>query len=109
MTQPPSRGSTAAAARSPGNEATFTYRLLEFFGRPLLRLYFGVRGEGTENVPALGPVILAANHVSFIDPLVLGAACPRPVHYMMLRRFWDMPFIGWISRRAGSFPVDPEV
>ena len=90
------------------SEATFVYRCLRIFGTPLLRVYFRLRGEGTEHLPPSGPFILAANHVSFIDPLVLGATCPRPVHYIMLREYYRKPVIGWLSRKAGSFPVDPD-
>lgn len=90
------------------SEATFVYRCLKLFGTPVLRLFFRLRGEGTDNIPPAGPFILAANHVSFIDPLVLGATCPRAVHYIMLKEYYDKPVIGWLSRKAGSFPVDPE-
>lgn len=69
---------------------------------------FRLRGEGVENIPPTGPFILAANHVSYIDPLVLGATCPRPIHFIMLREFWEKPVIGWICRKAGSFPVDQQ-
>jgi 1-acyl-sn-glycerol-3-phosphate acyltransferase len=69
--------------------------------------FFRVRSEGIENVPRSGPFILAANHVSYVDPLVLAITCPRPIRFIMLREFWEKPFIGWVCRKAGSFPVDP--
>ncbi len=88
-------------------EATFVYRCLKIFGTPLLRVFFRLRGEGTEHVPPSGPFILAANHVSFVDPLVLGATCPRTIHFVMLKEYYEKPVIGWLSRKAGSFPIDP--
>lgn len=92
----------------PRAEGTAFYRVLKRFVPPLLRVYFRLRAEGTEFVPAAGGCILAANHQSYLDPILLAAACPRPVHYMMSHRFWAMPLIGWGARRAGSFPVDDD-
>ena len=82
------------------------YRFLKTCGTPLLRMYFRLRAEGVENLPTGGAFILAANHSSYLDPLAVGAACPRPVHFIMLQEFWEKPFIGTISRMAGSFPID---
>ncbi|MFC1657245.1 lysophospholipid acyltransferase family protein [Candidatus Moduliflexota bacterium] len=101
----PAKG-TAAAGRTV--EGTPFYRLIRFAGTPLLNIFFRLRGEGLENIPAAGPFILAANHVSYLDPLVLGATCPRPVHFIMLQEFWEKPVIGWIARKSGSFPVDQQ-
>lgn len=97
----PTRSGTA------GGEGTVFYRCLKVIGTPILKVYFRISGEGTGHVPASGPFILAANHVSYLDPLVLAATCPRPLHFVMLREFWEKPFLGWVCRQAGSFPVDP--
>lgn len=89
-------------------EGTAAYGLLQLLARTVVRVYFSCRGEGAEHVPREGPFVLAANHASYLDPFFIGAFCPRPVHYIMLRSFYEMPVIGWICRQAGSFPVDPE-
>jgi 1-acyl-sn-glycerol-3-phosphate acyltransferase len=81
------------------------YARLRLLGSPLVRTFFRLRAEGAGAVPPSGPCILAANHLSYLDPLVLAATCPRQVRFMMTRRFWEMPLVGWLSRRAGSFPV----
>ena len=82
------------------------YRAVVALVGPLFRAYFRVRIEGAGHLPAAGACIVAANHQSYLDPLVVGATCPRAVRFMMARKFWDMPLIGWGSRRFGSFPVD---
>jgi 1-acyl-sn-glycerol-3-phosphate acyltransferase len=93
----------------PSNpEGTRFYALLKKVGVPILKLYFRVRAEGLHNLPSRGSFILAANHSSYLDPVVLGATCPRAIHFIMLRKYWDKPLLGWICKMAGSFPVDQE-
>jgi 1-acyl-sn-glycerol-3-phosphate acyltransferase len=52
---------------------------------PFFLLYFRLRREGTEHVPPTGPLLLAANHRSFLDPFVIGALTRRPVYYVAKR------------------------
>lgn len=85
---------------------TLFYRAVKALAAPPLRAYLRLRSEGEGSFPAAGGVILAANHESYLDPLVLAATCPRAVTYLMLRRFYEMPLVGWASRAAGSFPID---
>jgi len=106
MTGPEKNLGNGTAGGGRTVEGTRLYRLVRSAGTPLLNIFFRLRGEGLENIPAAGPFILAANHVSYLDPLVLGATCPRPVHFIMLQEFWEKPVIGWIAGKSGSFPVD---
>src|SRR6185503_4690980 len=55
-----------------------------------------------------GPVILAANHRSFIDPLVLGSAVERRVTYMMTAKYYDKPALNWFFRMSRCIVVDEE-
>ena len=48
----------------------------------LFKLWLRWEVRGTENIPREGKVVLAANHISLLDPPTIGAACPRPVHFM---------------------------
>jgi 1-acyl-sn-glycerol-3-phosphate acyltransferase len=59
---------------------------------------------GSENVPS-GGAILAGNHVSYLDPVLLWCAAPRPVHFMGKVELWDSRFIGWALDRLLAFPV----
>ena len=72
--------------------------------RPIAR-FSDVRHWGIERVPRSGPVILAANHRSFYDIFVLGAAMRRPVHYMAKQELFDNPVLGRILPHTGAFPV----
>jgi len=94
--------------RWDGSEATPAYRFYRLAAIPVLKTFFRLRAEGRQNIPRTGPFILAANHVSYIDPLVLGATCIRPIHFMMLREYWEKPLVGWLSGKSGSFPVDQQ-
>ncbi|KPC86107.1 acyl-phosphate glycerol 3-phosphate acyltransferase, partial [Streptomyces sp. NRRL WC-3753] len=49
---------------------------------PVLRLMFRPQVEGAENIPGTGPVILAGNHLTFIDSLILPVCCERPVYFI---------------------------
>lgn len=60
---------------------------------------------GAERVPASGGVVLAANHLSWIDPPVLGAACPRTVYFMAKIEAHRVPGLGELMRAFGTFSV----
>jgi 1-acyl-sn-glycerol-3-phosphate acyltransferase len=72
----------------------------------LPRWYFRLRVEGAEHVPAAGPCVLAANHASYIDPIVLATACPRPVQFIVDREQYYRPLVHWIAARTGAIPVE---
>jgi 1-acyl-sn-glycerol-3-phosphate acyltransferase len=72
------------------------------------RILWRVRGYGTANVPASGPVILACNHVSNLDPPLLGCVCPRRVHYMAKKELFEIPVLGPLIRACRAYPVDRE-
>ncbi len=72
------------------------------------RLVWRVRVEGAQNVPAVGPLIVACNHVSLLDPPILGAYCPRPLRYMAKRELFTIPLFGPLIRAVGAYSVDRE-
>jgi 1-acyl-sn-glycerol-3-phosphate acyltransferase len=72
--------------------------------KPLMRVWFRMRVEGREHVPAEGPVILASNHRSNMDPVLLASAVKRPVAFMAKAELFVGP-LGWIMRWIGQFPV----
>jgi 1-acyl-sn-glycerol-3-phosphate acyltransferase len=80
-------------------------RLGRTLALPLLRLGFDLRVEGSAEVPATGPVLLACNHLSFMDPVVLQAALPRPIHYLMTARLHRDPRWRWVYRLFDTVPV----
>ena len=63
--------------------------------------------EGTENIPKEGPVIIAANHVSYWDPVALGVAIPdRRIYFMAKANLFKIPVLAQIITNFGAFPVD---
>ncbi len=78
-------------------------------GRFICWVYCGffihLKVNGKENIPGKGGFILASNHVSYLDPLVLGFACPRDLNFMAKEELFRNPFFGSIIRSVGAFPV----
>jgi 1-acyl-sn-glycerol-3-phosphate acyltransferase len=72
--------------------------------KPLMRTWFRIRLEGEEHIPEVGPVILASNHRSNVDPVLLASAVRRPVVFMAKAELFVGP-LGWILRWIGQFPV----
>lgn len=71
----------------------------------MLLLYCRVEYSGRENIPASGPLVVAANHGSYLDPFFVSTGMDRFVRYMAIDRFFRMPVIGWCMRTFGAFPV----
>jgi 1-acyl-sn-glycerol-3-phosphate acyltransferase len=84
------------------------YDSLKLLARVVLRLFFGLRTIGVENVPREGAVLLASNHVSLLDPPAVGAGLPRRIHYMAKAELFRMPFVGALVRRLNAYPVERE-
>lgn len=72
---------------------------------PATELLTRLRVYGAERVPASGGVVLAANHLSWIDPPALGAACPRTVYFMAKVEAHRIPGLGELMRLFGTFSV----
>jgi 1-acyl-sn-glycerol-3-phosphate acyltransferase len=81
--------------------------LLKFvFLGPLLHLLFRPKATGLEHIPREGGALVAANHVSFLDPLVLPLVIPRRrVMFLTKVKYIDKRFLRWILRGAGVIPV----
>lgn len=61
---------------------------------------------GRKNIPRKGGILICANHVSYADPPVLGAAARvRPLHYMAKSELFEIPILGKLIRWVGAFPV----
>ena len=72
----------------------------------LPRGYFRLRVEGAPHVPAAGPCIIAANHVSYVDLIVLWMASPRHVRFIVDRAQFQRPLVHWMALRTGAIPVE---
>ncbi len=73
------------------------------------RLAFGgVDVHGMDGVPADGPLIVASNHRSYLDPLIIASFLPRPVHHMAKQELFRNPLLAGLITFFGAFPVDRE-
>ncbi len=84
---------------------TALYRLCRAFLKVFLRVYCRWEVSGREQVPESGGVLLIANHTSYSDPPLVGAACRRPVNFMAKAQLFEIPVLGWVIRRTHAFPV----
>jgi 1-acyl-sn-glycerol-3-phosphate acyltransferase len=73
---------------------------------PLFLIYFRLQRVGREHLPRSGPLLLAANHRSFLDPFVIGMLVRRPVYYMAKRELFEKRWQAWVLNALGAFPVD---
>lgn len=73
---------------------------------PFFLLYFRLERAGRERIPSSGPVLLAANHRSFLDPFVIGALTRRPVYYVAKRELFERRWQAWLLNSLGAFPID---
>ncbi len=76
--------------------------------RTVFKFYFRWDVYNAERVPASGPVILAANHASFIDPPLVGAGVKRAINYLARENLFRFPVMGWVLRQWQVVPVDRE-
>jgi glycerol-3-phosphate dehydrogenase (NAD(P)+) len=82
------------------------YWLVRAVFQPFFHIYFRLSRIGREHIPAEGPVIIAANHRSFLDPFVIGTMVRRPMYYVAKKEIFTHPCLAWILSALGAFPVD---
>jgi 1-acyl-sn-glycerol-3-phosphate acyltransferase len=63
--------------------------------------------SGDEHIPTQGAAILVCNHVSFVDAVLLMAASPRPISFIMDHKIFKVPVLGWLFRLAKAIPIAP--
>jgi 1-acyl-sn-glycerol-3-phosphate acyltransferase len=85
---------------------TFPYRCGWWFFRAVFAVYFRYRVFNPERVPLTGPVILAPNHASFMDPPLVGAGLRRQISYLAREDIFHVPILGRILRSWEVVPVD---
>ena len=86
--------------------------MIYFIARNVLRLLFKIcfrfRISGSENCPKHGPLIIALNHASFLDPLIAGIAAPRPLNFMARDSLFRNRIFGKILMSVNAFPLRRE-
>jgi 1-acyl-sn-glycerol-3-phosphate acyltransferase len=82
--------------------------LLRFLAWVLTRCVYRFKVEGDENIPTAGAAILVCNHVSFVDAVLLMAASPRPIRFIMDHRIFATPVLGTLFRLGKAIPIAPQ-
>jgi 1-acyl-sn-glycerol-3-phosphate acyltransferase len=88
--------------------------LLRFLSWLLIHVIYRLRVKGIDRIPERGAALLICNHVSFVDPIVISAACPRPIRFIMEASIFRIPVLNGVFRGMKAIPVapakqDPEV
>jgi glycerol-3-phosphate dehydrogenase (NAD(P)+) len=81
------------------------YYIVRAVLQPFFHVYFRMVRIGREHIPADGPVIIAANHRSFLDPFVIGTMARRPLYYVAKEELFRHRLQSWVLNSLGAFPV----
>jgi len=84
------------------------YIIVIYFISIFARLVFRVRVSGVENIPTSGGVIVAANHVSFLDIPLLAYSLIRHANFIAKKELFTIPVLGTLLRLLGAIPIDRE-
>jgi len=79
--------------------------LLRFIAWLLIKAAYRLRSEGLDHIPAEGAAVLVANHVSFVDAVIIMGAAPRPVRFVMDHRIFRIPVLSYVFRHCGAIPI----
>ena len=81
------------------------YQTTRMAARLVVRCLYRLRVEGQENVPPSGGVLLAANHVSWADAILIGLACPRHPRMVAYAKYFESPWLSWFGRLTRIIPI----
>ena len=81
--------------------------LMRFIVWLLIHSVYRLRKLGLERIPDEGPALLACNHVSYVDALVISAGCRRPIRWVMYHQIFRIPVLSFVFRTARAIPIAP--
>ena len=94
---------TSRSGRLPVNP---WYRFCQVAAYGVARLLWGLRVEGRENVPREGPLLVACNHVSLLDPALVGSTVPRETGFIAKQELFAVPGLSALIRSLHAMPID---
>ena len=81
--------------------------LMRFIVWLLIHSVYRLEKSGLENIPESGPAVLVCNHVSFVDALIIAAACSRPARFVMDHSIFRIPVLNFVFRTGRAIPIAP--
>jgi 1-acyl-sn-glycerol-3-phosphate acyltransferase len=81
--------------------------LMRFLSWVFVNIMYRIKVRGLELIPETGPVLIVCNHVSFMDPLVIGGSVRRPIRFVMDHNIFKIPVMSFIFRTARAIPIAP--
>ena len=79
--------------------------MMRFLVWILIHTIYKVEVRGIEKIPESGAVLVAANHVSFVDPLIIGGIIRRPVRFVMYHKIFQIPVLKYIFKAGRAIPI----
>jgi 1-acyl-sn-glycerol-3-phosphate acyltransferase len=95
----------ATPARGEGSAPWRLAFFLRATAAKIIVALYRTRVLGEENLPATGGYIIAGNHASYLDPVLLWCVSPQPVHFIAKQELFRAPFVGWLISRIWAFPI----
>jgi len=84
------------------------YSIVRIISWILLKIFWGMKVKGAENIPKNGAVIIASNHVSYLDPAVLAASLNRKIYFIAKKEVFKNGFVSFILKNLNAISVDRE-
>lgn len=82
------------------------YRFVIIIIRPFVRILYGLKVYGIENIPKSGGYIICPNHTSNADPVLLAITFPRQIYFMAKKELFKNKVLGKLFKMVGAFPVE---
>jgi 1-acyl-sn-glycerol-3-phosphate acyltransferase len=79
--------------------------LMRFLAWLLIHTVYRLEKRGLEHIPESGPAVIVCNHVSYVDPLIIAAACRRPVRFVVDHALFDVPVLSFVLRTGRAIPI----
>jgi len=81
------------------------YTVMKALAVAIMRLLFRLEARGMEHIPETGPMLIVANHSSFLDPPLIGGMAPRQLTFLAKAELFKVPGLGWLISHLGAYPV----
>ncbi len=85
--------------------ADLIYKVTRNIFKVYARLIMRVEVKGVENIPESGPLVVMSNHISYLDPPLIGSIIPQKVHYMAKAELFENRIVGAFLKKLGAFPL----